>query len=198
MQIFIVVTVIAAIIAALYCYVFFRYIKSKLQGAADDACSGTHGAVIDHSARDEIEVLGLFSESDIINLESLIHKKLPEFYASFLMNYPEDLVALGAPYNTVSELSLPNTRARIVALNALEFVPAGILVVGEDGLGNLYYNILSDSNSVIYLSNHEAPQYLAGGEGEIDWHASWDLKFHDLDEMISFLKESFSERDASR
>ncbi len=193
MKIFIITVVTTGIIASISYLIIYKYIKSKFERTANDPYANDRAPESINSSNSDREAQRTVSEQEIVNLESSIDKKLPEFYKNFLMNYPKDIMLLGAPYNTVSELSLPNTTTRIAELNSLEFVPADILVIGEDGLGNVYYNILSDNNSVIYLFDHEAPKYLNSGQNVIDWYKSWDLKFNNLDEMISYLKESFSE-----
>lgn len=171
----------------------YKYIKSKFERTSENhAAEDTDFQAIDYSSGND-EVEKSVSEQDIADLEAAMGKKLPDFYKSFLLNYPTELLQLGAPYNAVSDLSLPNTTARIAELNSLEFVPADILVIGEDGMGNLYYTILSDSKGVIYLFNHEEPMYLDGDEEVIDWHTSWEMKFDSLDEMISYLQESLAE-----
>lgn len=193
MKILMVVAVVTAIIASIYYYFLYKYIKSKFENkSANHSAEDTYFQAIDYSSgHDEAE--HLVSEQDITNLEAAMDKKLPDFYKSFLMHYPSELLQLGAPYNTVADLSLPNTTARIAELNSLEFVPADILIIGEDGMGNLYYTILSDNGDVIYLFNHEEPIYLDGDEEVIDWHRSWEMKFDSLDEMISYLQESLAE-----
>ncbi|MDJ0624240.1 MAG: SMI1/KNR4 family protein [Desulfocapsaceae bacterium] len=193
MKIFIIVAVVTAIIASIYYYFLYKYIKSKFEKTAENhAAEDTDFQAIDYS-RGHDEAEQPVSEQEIADLEAAMGKKLPNFYKSFLMHYPTELLQLGAPYNTVSDLSLPNTTARIAELNSLEFVPADILVIGEDGMGNLYYTQLNDNDGVIYLFNHEEPIYQDVDEEVIDWHTSWEMKFHNLDEMISYLQESLAE-----
>ena len=130
-------------------------------------------------------------EDDIQELEGAIDKKLPDFYRKFLIDYPDDLVRLGSPYNTVSELSLPNTAKRLIEINELENPPKDILVIGVDGLGNFYYIILNNSDNKIYLFNHEEQTFLDGKSDQIDYGKSWSFVFQNLDELIKELREQF-------
>jgi hypothetical protein len=128
------------------------------------------------------------TELEISRLEKTINKNLPEWYKKFLINYPDDLINLGAPYNTVSELSLPNSADRLVEINNYESAPINILVIGEDGLGNFYYVILTDNNTRIYLFNHEAPTFIDEQEEQVDWRQSYDLVFENIKELVDYLK----------
>jgi len=133
------------------------------------------------------------TETDIINIELAIHKKLPDFYKHFLLNYPEELVNLGAPYNTVSELHLPNSVDGIIEISDFGSPPDNVLVIGVDGLGNCYYLFLDDIHHRIYLLNHESPEFLDGDQEILDWRKSWELSYHDLPEFIADLKKKFKE-----
>lgn len=132
------------------------------------------------------------TESEIDRLEKTINKKLPEWYKAFLMNYPGDLINLGAPYNTVSELSLPNSADRLIEINEYENSPVNILVIGVDGLGNFYYVILNDNDTRIYLFNHEAPIFIDDNDEQIDWRKSYDLVFENIEELIADLKDNLT------
>ncbi|MCT4623571.1 MAG: SMI1/KNR4 family protein, partial [Schleiferiaceae bacterium] len=132
------------------------------------------------------------TNTEIERFEKTIKKKLPQWYAHFLMSYPEDLVRLGAPYNTVSELSLPNNLDRLIELDKYDDLPNNILIIGEDGLGNFYYVLLDHMDTRIYLFDHEAPTFLDDRQLTIDYSRSYDLVFSDLDELIDHLKETLT------
>ncbi|GJM62661.1 SMI1/KNR4 family protein [Persicobacter diffluens] len=133
------------------------------------------------------------TEFEIDRLEKSINTKLPDWYKEFLLNYPEDLVGLGAPYNTVSELSLPNQTDRLIEISDYEDSPDNILIIGIDGIGNFYYVILDNNDTRIYLFDHEAPSFIDNNEDMIDWGNSYDLVFENLNELISHLKENLTE-----
>lgn len=132
---------------------------------------------------------------EIDRLEKSINKRIPDWYKDFLMNYPEDLVNLGAPYNTVSELSLPNSADRLIEISNYEDCPNNILVIGIDGLGNFYYVILDDNDTRIYLFDHEDPTYIDNNEDKIDWRKSYELVFENMDELIAHLNDTLAEDD---
>lgn len=132
-------------------------------------------------------------ESEIKRLEEAINKQLPTWYQTFLLNYPEDLIHLGAPYNTVSELSLPNTADRLIEISDIENPPDNILVIGVDGLGNFYYVILDDHNTKIYLFDHEDPVFMDDDKKQIDWRKSYDTVFASVDALIKDLKKRLRE-----
>ncbi len=132
---------------------------------------------------------------DIETLKKTLNKKLPEWYSSFLTNYPEYLIELGAPSNTVSYFSLPNTLERLIEIND-DFgdIPEFILIIGVDGCGNFYYIILGDENSKIYLHDHEIPVE----DSTIDIRESWkkgEFCGNNIEEFIEFLKEIMDESD---
>lgn len=131
------------------------------------------------------------TQEDLIKIEQTIKKKLPDFYKNFLLNYPETLVNLGAPYNTVSELHLPNTAEGIIEISDFENPPQNVLVIGVDGLGNCYYILPDNKDTKIYLFNHEAPEFLDDSLEVIDWHNSWELSYNNLDEFIKDLNDKF-------
>lgn len=130
---------------------------------------------------------------EINRLESTIGKKLPDFYKEFLLNYPEELVELGAPYNTVSELSLPNTVERLIEVSDFENPPENVLVIGVDGLGNCYYILLENEDTRIYQFDHEDPVFIDVNNEIIDWEQSWDLQYDSLNDLIADLKEKLAE-----
>ena len=129
--------------------------------------------------------------SEIDRLEHTLNKKLPEYYKNFLMNYPDDLVKLGHPYNTVSELSLPNDADRLIEINEDESPPSNILLIGVNGLGDFYYLILDDNPKKVYEFPHDAPPFIDGDTSKIDWKAPWG--YSDLNELIGELKETLVE-----
>ena len=90
------------------------------------------------------------NDDQILELEQKLNKKIPKSYRDFLQNYPNELIKLGYPYNTVSELSLPNTVERIVEINEFEEVDKNILVIGVNGLGDFYYIILDEDTNKIH------------------------------------------------
>ena len=127
-------------------------------------------------------------QSEIDRLEQTLNKKLPDYYKNFLMNYPDDLVKLGHPYNTVSELSLPNDADRLIEINEDEYPPSNILLIGVNGLGDFYYLILDGNPKKVYEFPHDAPPFIDGDSNKIDWSAPWG--YPDLNGLIDELKET--------
>jgi hypothetical protein len=140
----------------------------------------------------EVSTKGM-SENDILKLEKAINKKLPKFYKDFLLQYPDDLINLGAPYNTVSELHLPNTVDRLLEISDLVNPPQNVLIIGVDGLGNCYYILLENNDTEIYLFDHEAPAFLDEKQEVIDWEKSWSLVYNNLKEFIADLKDKLKD-----
>jgi len=134
------------------------------------------------------------TESEIDRIEQTLNKKLPDFYKDFLTNYPDDLVKLGYPYNTVSELSLPNNADRLIEINQDESPPSDILLIGVNGLGDFYYLILDDNPKKVYEFPHDDPPFVDGDSKNIDWKKPWG--YSDLTELIAELKETLKEEPA--
>ena len=128
------------------------------------------------------------TESEIDRLEKALNKKLPDFYRNFLMNYPDDLVKLGAPYNTVSELSLPNNADRLIEINVDENPPSNVLVIGVNGIGDFYYLILDDNPQKVHEFPHDDPPFIDGDIEKIDWKKPWG--YSNLNELIIELKKT--------
>lgn len=125
------------------------------------------------------------TDEEIIELEQKLNKKLPKNYRSFLQNYPDDIVKLGYPYNTVSELSLPNTVERIVEVNDYEDVDENILVIGVNGLGDFYYLILDEDPKIVYEFPHDSPPV---ENGKVIWNEPW--AYPNIKALIKELKET--------
>ncbi len=108
-----------------------------------------------------------------------------------MMSYPEDLVTLGAPYNTVSELSLPNSIEGILRVNrTADEIPQNILYIGTNGSGDSYYVILDKNDATVYLTQNDWPTYLDAAKTQVDWERSYTEKFDDVHELIDWLREN--------
>ena len=127
------------------------------------------------------------NDDQILELEQKLNKKIPKSYRDFLQNYPNELIKLGYPYNTVSELSLPNTVERIVEINEFEEVDKNILVIGVNGLGDFYYIILDGDTKKIHEFQHDSPPT---DKGKVIWNTQWP--YQSLKDLIKELKETLS------
>ena len=108
-----------------------------------------------------------------------------------MMSYPDDLVALGAPYNTVSELSLPNTVEGVVRVNqTADEIPPNILYIGKNGSGDSYYVILDKDDTTIYLTQNDWPTYLDDAKTQVDWERSYSDKFDDIHDFVGWLRDN--------
>jgi hypothetical protein len=187
------IPIVVATIASLYMFFLFLRFRSKVGGLAgeiDSRQDGESGAVEAMSVRTP-SASGL-PRAEVERLERTLGKKLPEFYRQFLRTYPDDLVSLGAPYNTVSELHLPNRVDELIAIGDFGDPPADVLIIRVDGLGNCYFLILDDSDTTVYLFNHEDPVFLDEENEVIDWRRSSAREYASLDDLVADLRESLS------
>ena len=108
-----------------------------------------------------------------------------------MMSYPDDLVTLGAPYNTVSELSLPNTVEGIIRVNqTADEAPQNILFIGKNGSGDSYYVILDKDRGTIYLTQNDWPTYLDEEKTQVDWEKSYSDNFDSIHDFVTWLRRN--------
>jgi hypothetical protein len=134
------------------------------------------------------------SPAQLDSVEQSLGKKLPTWYRSFMMQYPEGLVTLGAPYNTVSQLSLPNSVEGIIRVNhTADEIPSNILYIGTNGSGDSYYVILDKDDGSIYLTQNAWPTYKDELKTQVDWEKSYSDKFDSIADLVEWLRNNIVE-----
>ena len=193
MSTWITVAIVVAAIASLYMWVVVLRLRRKMDALGRDVDSQQDGQsrAVEAMSVQAPSASGL-PQAEIERLERALGKRLPEFYRQFLRTYPDDLVSLGAPYNTVSELHLPNRVDDLIAISDFGDPPADVLIIGVDGLGNCYYLLLSNADTTVYLFNHEDPVFLDDETEVIDWRRSSAREYAGLDELVAELRESLA------
>ena len=107
------------------------------------------------------EIKSRLTQDDLSQIEQELNIKLPEFYKSFLLNYPDELVyynrsRLGRK-ERFFELELLNDKnALIQNYRYFEvFEQPKYWPIGSDGIGNYYIIKLSGRSKKVYIIDHE-------------------------------------------
>ncbi|MDJ1505415.1 SMI1/KNR4 family protein [Xanthocytophaga agilis] len=130
------------------------------------------------------------TEADIKRIEDSLRLALPEFYKTFLLNYPEDLIILGVTEfrDTTDFPPLSYSPDAIIDLNTIGWDHKGWLIVGDADCANYYFIKTDGIDKSVYLWDHYAEGFDVETESEnITWEAGLRKEADSLEEFAKIL-----------